>query len=166
MKAINEYLSNKIVNSPNMFDFELNSYVTDNPIELDGNMVYSYDWKPNRISIFIEYVTEILKEQLLTNEFDIDFVKHWLTLAKNAYNRVFVGFPKDRKIDNQQKAFMYLFNGEKPYYGYAKFTYDVIKYALQKPNLTKPRKQKLEKMLRECYQDVETNKDKMNWYNL
>lgn len=149
-----------------MFDSELNSHVTDNPIKLDGNMVYSYDWKPNRISIFIEYVTEILKEQLLTNPFDIDFAKHWLTLAKDAYKRIFARFPKDRKIDDQQQAFMYLFNGDKPYYGYAKFTYDVIKYALQKPNLTTPRRQKLEKMLRECYQDVETNKDKMNWYNL
>lgn len=171
MRQITEYLSNKIVNSQIMIDSELNSQVTNNPIEITDKsyMVYSYNWKQNRISIFIEYVTEILKKELLTNEYDIDFAKHWLTLAKDAYNRIYVRFPKDRnidKIDNQQKAFMYLFNGYRPYFGYAKFTFDVLKYALSKPNLTKPRKQKLEKMLRECYQDVETNKDSMNWYNL
>ena len=165
MKTITEFLSTKVEKVPERF--ELNSYVTDNPIEINEPwLVNSYYWKPSRVSIFIEYVTEILKEQLLTNEFDIDFVKHWLTLAKDAYKRIYVRFPKDQKIDDQDEAFKYLFNGEQPRFGYAKFTYDVLRYALQKPDLTIPRRQKLEKILRDGYQDVVENENKMNWYNL
>lgn len=165
MKTITEFLSTKVEKV--LKHFEFNSQVTNNPIEFTSKsrVVFSNWWKLSRVSIFIEYVTEILKEQLLTDESDIDFAKHWLTLAKDAYKHIYARFPKVRNMYmNESEALTYLFNGDRPYFGYAKFTYDVIRYALQKPNLTVPRRQKLEKILRECYQDVIENEDKMNWY--
>ena len=98
--------------------------------------------------------------QLLDNEEDIDFVKSWLDRANKAYKNSYVnGF----KSNSEGKEFEWLCNGEKYTFGNAKFTYDLLQYALTKNDLTIPRKQKIEKILKE-YSEVEKNKNNMNWY--
>lgn len=167
MKNLNNYIIekfkiNKNTQIPEQLDFEFVSHVTDNPDEIKMNyIVRSYGWVPNRIAILIEYAKECLN--LLEDPKDIEFVKDWLYKAKDAYKHNnknnYLGGRNSRGAD-----FEWLCNGEKYTFGNAKFTYDLLQYALTKPNLTIPRRQKIEKLLRDEYQTVEKHKDQMNWY--
>lgn len=144
-------------------EFKFKSHITNNPIEFKDNnyIIDSGDFKPMRFAILLEYANEIIKENLLENSEDIKFVKEWIKICKKAYKENYVnGF----NTNSKWSEFTWLCNGEKPTFGNAKFTYDLLQYALTKDNITKPRKQKVEKMIREFWSIVETNKDKMNWY--
>ena len=167
MQNINNFISEKLkVNSQskiNNNDFKFRSHITNNPKKwLDVNWIIgSGEFKPMRFAILIEYADEILKNNLLDNEEDIEFVKNWLERAKKAYKKNRVdGFGWNSEI----REFTWLCNGEQPTFGNAKFTYDLLQYALTKSDITKPRKQKVEKMLRDFLYNFENNKDKMNWY--
>lgn len=164
MKLINNYLTEKLHLNKDIGleeNFQFDSHVTNNPIEIKMNyIVGSYDWKPSRIAILIEYAKDCLN--LLEDPKDIEFVKDWLYKAKDAYkhnNKSYIGGGNSRGKD-----FAWLCNGEKYTFGNAKFTYDLLQYALTKPNLTIPRRQKIEKILRDNYNTVEKHKDEMNWY--
>lgn len=156
MKTINQYIIEKFkINSKNISkSYKFKSHITDNPYEFNGVnfIIGSADFKKSRIAILIEYANKIIKDDLLESNEDIDFVKNWIKRAKEAYKY------------ESSKEFEELCNGERPYFCNAKFTYDLIQYGLNDPNITIPRKQKLEKMIREYWYNVEKHKDEMNWY--
>ena len=164
MKNLKEIIEGLKVNSKSKIIFNLfKSHITDDPAEFkDSNyIVGSGDFKPMRFFILLEYANEIIKENLLKNSEDIEFVKEWIKRCDKAYKRNSVnGF----NHNSEWEEFTWLCNGKKYTFGNAKFTYDLLQYALTKPDITKPRKQKVEKMLRDFWSIVEANKDKMNWY--
>lgn len=162
MKSLKDIILEKLVINKNtkVDTYKFKSHITDNPEEFKDNnwIIDSYDWKKNRISILIEYAKECL--QLLDNKEDIDFVKSWLDRANKAYKN---NYSNSFNNNSEGKEFQWLCNGEKYTFGNAKFTYDLLQYALSKNDLTIPRKQKIEKILK-GYSKVEKNKDNMNWY--
>lgn len=161
IKSISEVL--KINSKSKVSTFEFKSHITDNPYEFKNynSIVPSGTFKPMRFSILIEYAKEILKLNLLEDKKDIEFCEEWLKRAKKAYKDNYVdGFGCNSKGDE----FDWLCNGENPTFGNAKFTYDLIQYGLHKTDTTKPRKQKLEKMIRDFWNIVEDHKNEMNWY--
>lgn len=163
MKNLKDIISEKLIINKNtkINKYEFKSQITNNPEEFKdvNRIIDSWDWKKSRIYILIEYAKECI--QLLNNKEDIDFVKSWLDRANKAYKNNYVnGF----KSNSEGKEFEWLCNGKKYTFGNAKFTYDLLQYALTKNDLTTPRKQKIEKILKEYYSEVEKNKDNMNWY--
>ena len=179
MKNISHYIVEKFRLNKDMLDmpngFEIKSQVTHTPFDFDKEsqqkrgctlrrIVPGHSFKPARIYILIEYAKEILKNNLLTDAKDKAFVENWLARANEAYrkNRV-----DGLGYNSEGGEFDWLCNGDAPYFGNAKFTYDLLQYALSKDNppITKPRKQKVEKMLRQWWADVADHKDEMNWYN-
>ena len=156
MKQLNTYITEKLVIGKNIIHKKpklFQSNITNNPHKFENSnyIVGSYHFKKNRIAILLEYANEVLKKGLIDPK-DIEFVQTWINTAKQAY-----------KIEDKHE-FLKICNGTKPYFGYAKFTYDLLKYALTKPDITIPRKQKVEKMLKEEYDKVEHHVDEMNWY--
>lgn len=156
MKQLNSYINEKLVIGKNIIHKKpklFQSHITDNPHQFENSnyIVGSYHFKKNRIAILLEYGNEVLKKGLIDPK-DIEFVQTWINIAKQAYK------------NEDKNGFLKICNGAKPYFGYAKFTYDLLKYALTKPDITIPRKQKVEKLLKEEYNKVEQHADEMNWY--
>jgi hypothetical protein len=165
MKQLSKHIFEalKINSKSKVSTFEFKSHITDTPIEFKNSnyIVGSGDFKPMRFSILIEYAKEILKLNLLEDKKDIEFCEEWLKRAKKAYKDNYVnGF----NHNSEWKEFTWLCNGEDPTFGNAKFTYDLIQYGLHKTDTTKPRKQKLEKMIRDFWDKVDDHKNEMNWY--
>jgi hypothetical protein len=166
MNTLNQYIIEKLHLNKDVKtnDFFI-SHITDNPHDFSKQYNYllsSDEWKKNRYAILLEYVSEILKENLLTDKDDIEFVKKFDDDLAKIYATCYTdgfGYLKARGYDLVE--FM---NGPKPYFGTAKFVYDVLNYALSKDNLTIPRRQKIEKWLRESFYKVEKYKNEMNWY--
>jgi len=165
MKQLNQYIIEKFkINSKNVNKpYKFKSHITNKPYKFnDVNwIVSSGTFKPMRFSILIEYAKEIIDLNLLNNNEDLEYCKEWLQRAKKAYKNNNVN---GLGWNSEQAEFTWLCNGVKPTFGNAKFTYDLIQYGLSKPDITKPRKQKLEKMIRDFWDKVEEHKDKMNWY--
>lgn len=159
MKTFLEYLLSK---NTKLSNYKFYSNITDNPKEFNGYnfIVDAGNWKPARVTLFVNIVKEILNEVLLSNE-DKKFMENWLEKAKYVAKHSYIG---SFGSNNMWKELNWLFSGEKFTFGNAKFTYDVIQYALKRSNLTIPQKQKFEKILKEFYKMVEEYKDEMNWY--
>ena len=147
----------------NLKQFEFKSHITNKPyiFENFNRIVPSNSFKPMRFSILIEYAQEIINLDLLDNQEDIDFCNEWIKRAKAAYKNNSIN---SLGWNSQANEFDWLCNGEEPTFGNAKFTYDLIQYGLSKSDTTKPRKQKLEKMIRDFWNIVDEHKNEMNWY--
>lgn len=155
MKQLNTYITEKLVIGKNIIHKKpklFQSHITDNPYKFGSTWtVNSGHFKKNRIAILLEYAQEVLSKKLIDPQ-DQNFVQSWINRAKLAYK------------NPSYEEFRWLCNGYVPYLGNAKFTYDLLKYALTKPDITIPRKQKVEKMLKEEYFEVEGHNHEMNWY--
>ena len=164
MKQLNQFIYEKlkINKDTKVKKYDFNSHITDKPYEFKSSWVVpSATFKPMRFSILIEYAKEIIDKDLLDNDEDLEYCKEWLRRAKKAYKNNYID---SFGHNSEGKEFIILCNGDKPTFGNAKFTYDLIQYGLSKQDTTKPRKQKLEKMIRDFWSDVESHKDEMNWY--
>ena len=159
MKTILEYLLSK---NTKVSNYKFYPHITDNPKEFnDYNFIVDAgSWKPARVTLFVNIVKEILDNVSLSNE-EEDFIKEWLKRAKIVAKKSYVNAFGS---NNMWEELNWLFSGEKFTFGNAKFTYDVIQYALKRSKLTIPQRQKFEKILREFYDIVEEYKDEMNWY--
>lgn len=159
MQSITDYILKESIEPK----YEFNSHVTDSPKKFSGEFIVdSAEWIQSRFPILFKYAREISNKRkpLLQNNKDIEFVKKWILRCETAYERNETG----KTPNTQSKEFLWACNGETPYFGNAKFTYDLLQYALTKTDLTKPVRQKIEKILREYYKVVEENKNDMNWY--
>ena len=166
MKVISNYILEKLhlTKDINSGKYVFKSHITDNPHKFKN---YNYllsgsEWKKNRYAILTEYVGEIVNDGLLAGD-DLKFAEKFLKDLKKIYKTCYTnefGYLVAPDYDITD-----CINGEKPYFGTAKFIYDVLNYALTKKDLTTPRRQKIEKWLNSfTFEDVEKHKDEMNWY--
>ena len=159
MRSIVNYILNESHNT----SYELKSHITDSPKKFNSDfIVNSAEWIQSRFPILLKYAKEISnkRKHILTDSQDIEFVNKWVLRCSTAYEKNETG----KTSNTQADEFLYLCNGEKPYFGNAKFTYDLLQYALTRDDLTKPARQKIQKLLREYYSEVDKHKNEMNWY--
>ena len=143
MKNINTYIIEKIlINKDTIIDNNksIKSTVdTTYPNEYMGvNFLFdSQNWPNGHFTFIMEYVKKVLDETNL-NEKERKFVE-------DIYNE-FKELKKKHWGSYQEKTD--LINGEKPKFERAKFFYDMFNWVLKTQDLTIPRKQKINKIMR------------------
>lgn len=140
MKNLKSILFEKLVINKNIGNVQKNNLTFPNSENNKGtienrNWILDADFPDGHFTFFKDYIKEILKTCVLTNS-QKEFLEEFLDDIKDLKNK-----PLARA--------MQVMNGQKPHFQRAKCIYDICMWALKNPNITVPRKNKLNKILRE-----------------
>lgn len=108
-------------------------------------LIHTGNWPSGRFTFLREYAQQYLKDNTNLKPEQKELIEDYINGLKSGNNT------------------MNTINGESPYFENFKFTYDLCKWAIENTEVTKPRAQKINKIIKELEESSRGKLDSMEW---